>query len=443
MQKRLAQLILLLSLVLLAACSPASQGGPALVTAPATTATQTSGPVNVYVGTIGDASDDGAVIALSGTTGQPLWNHNTGHVASSSPVLDHGVAYVGTDTSLIALSMQDGKQLWSYATPNTANVLGVENGLVFGMTNQDNPAIYALDASTGKARWTYATSDTVEQAFLADGVIYASISKPNCHCSHAPTTLLALNASDGSTKWQTSPYSDYFTIRQVANGLLYGSHATAEGPSNDLQVRRASDGSVVWQFPKDSNTDLSLIAIDGTSLYVLTNDLSNFPDPGNSTVYALNATTGATLWQTPINKTAFFTGTLINQVIYLGANDDSSLTALRATDGKLLWQTAMDTPNGPTDKIVSAAAVIDGTVYLSTATGFAALKESDGSIVWKAPVAGFAYILAVQNGIVYCASSATDTNPAGQNAIIALKASDGSSLWSYQVPAIFSTPVVG
>jgi outer membrane protein assembly factor BamB len=426
--------------VLLAACSPASQTAQPPAATATVVGTQTPTSVNVYVGISGDASDNGAVVALSGTTGARLWNHTTGPVDSSTPVLDHGVAYVGTDTSILALSMQDGKQLWSYTTPNTTPqrggtaVIGVANGLVFGMTIQDNPAIYALDASTGKARWTYKTSDMLEQAYLLDGVIYASTSQPNCHCSTPPITLLALNASTGSVKWKTAPSSEYFYIRQVANGLLYISHAVAEGPASDLQVRRASDGSVAWQFPKDGNTAFSLIAVDSTSVYALNDDLSNFPNPGASTLYALNATTGATRWQTPLSKTASFTGAVFNQLVYLESSEGPSLSAYSASDGKLLWKTA---------QAASVVSVGDGTIYLTTATGFAALKASDGSVIWQAPVPGFASLVAVQNGIVYGSSSSKDTSLSGHNGVFALKASDGSSLWSYPVPAIFSAPVVG
>lgn len=441
MPKRLAQFTLLFSLVLLAGCGEQHQLGQAVSPSPTATAT-TPKTVNVYVGTIGDASDDGFVIALSGTTGQQLWKYNSGHVANSTPVLDHGVAYVGADKSLYALSLQDGKLLWSYATPNTATVLGVSNGLVFGATTLDNPAIYGLDASTGKARWTYQTSDMVEQALLEDGVIYATISRSNCHCSNPPTTLLALNASDGSVKWQTPQYTDFFYIRQIANGLLYGSHAEAEGPANDLQVRRSSDGTVAWQSPQQP-TDLELIAVDSAKLYAIANDLSNFPNPGANTLYALNATTGATLWQTPINKMVSFTGSLFNHVIYLGANDGSSLSTYSAADGKQLWQAALDTSGGPANQVASVVAVANGTVYLSTAISFSALKASDGAVIWKTPVNPFAFLLAVQNGIVYGFSSSKDTSSSGHNGVFALRASDGTSLWSYPVPALISTPAVG
>ncbi len=441
MHKRLAQLILLPGLVLLAACGQVGQAGTG--STPAATATAAApNAVNVYLGTIGDVNDDSFVIAVNGTTGQQLWKYNSGHSANATPVLDHGVAYVGGDTSLYALSLQDGKLLWSYATPNNASVLGVQNGLVFGTTTLDNPAIYALDASTGKPRWTYQTQATVEQAILGDSVLYATISKPNCHCSNPPTTLVALSASAGAVKWQTAPYTDYFYIRQIANSLLYGSHAVAEGPSNDLQVRRASNGSVAWQFPKDP-TDLGLIAVDGSSVYTIANDLSNFPNPGTNILYALSASTGATRWQTPINKTVSFTGTLINQVIYLGAHDGSSLSAYSATDGKQLWQTALDTSGSPGNQVATVVAIVDGTVYLSTSTRFAALKASDGSLLWRAPVSPFAFLLTVQSGIVYGFSTSKDTSTAGQNSVFALKASDGSSLWSYPVPAVFSTPAVG
>lgn len=174
----------------------------------------------------------------------------------------------------------------------------------------------------------------------------------------------------------------------------------------------------------------------GTGSTPAANDTSDFPNPGTNILYALNATTGATRWQTPINTKVSFTGSFFNQVIYLGTNDGASLSASSASDGKQLWQAALDNSGSPANEVATVVAVVDGTVSLSTSTRFSALKASDGSLLWKTPVNPFAFLLSVQGGIVYGFSTSKDTSTAGQNGVFALKASDGTSLWSYPVAAV-------
>jgi outer membrane protein assembly factor BamB len=343
----------------------------------------------------------------------------------------------------------DGKRLWSYQTPGNGRVLGVVNGVVYGETfaasSSENAAVFALNASDGSVRWNHQTSGFSGGGLLAEGVIYEEVYHQGCSCSTPPSYQLALNASDGSVKWQTPQTNDHFSFQMAASGLLYGLEAGGEGPVANLQVRSASTGSVAWQFPTSPDTAMvDIIGMANGVVYLTSNDgdFSNFPSTP-TIIYALNATTGATFWRTPLPGTVPVIATLRDQVVYLGDTDGSALTALNASDGKQLWKTSLGTPGSATNQVITASVVSNGIVYVSLPGGFAALKASDGSVQWKAPASGYASVLAVQGGLVYGSTNNTNTYPNGQNAIYALKASDGSSVWTYAVPAIFSPPVVG
>lgn len=117
--------------------------------------------------------------------------------------------------------------------------------------------------------------------------------------------------------------------------------------------------------------------------------------------------------------------------------------ALRVSDGSLLWRFA----GGTTGE--EATTLVDGVIYLvpllpldSTATSVTveAIRASDGSPLWSRtfPTDAPAFFqLTVVNKVVYVRSAV--------KRIEALRASDGSLLWSYTplVPANQLSPVVG
>lgn len=73
-------------------------------------------------------------------------------------------------------------------------------------------AINALDGPSGKLRWSYATSaDGADSPLvLAEGVLYFTTS----------TSLIALNARDGTLRWNTPVPPDSGIIGEE-NGILY------------------------------------------------------------------------------------------------------------------------------------------------------------------------------------------------------------------------------
>ena len=110
------------------------EGSPWVMASPAV------GPERVYTG----RSSGGAVLALDRGTGEPVWQHQTGGLVFSSPLLVDGVVYVGSaDGALYAFDAATGDVRWRYRTDGgvlSSPVLW-RGRLVFG--SQDG-AVYAL-----------------------------------------------------------------------------------------------------------------------------------------------------------------------------------------------------------------------------------------------------------------------------------------------------------
>lgn len=427
MRKAPFHMLLFFSVLTLAACGGASTAGQS----PSPTPTPAPNALNVYVSTAANSAQN-AVYALSGATGKRLWSDATGTSENSSPVLDHGVLYVGSDSGLDALNTQDGKRLWSYQAPGFVKTLFVVNGVVYGGS-------FALNASDGSLRWKSQNTDFSGLALLADGVIYAEASQGSCGCSAPDTYTLALNARDGSVLWKTPKGTDDFSPQLEANGLLYGIDYFPDGPVANLLVRKASDGSVAWQFPKVPAA-VTIIGLDSDVIYALSND-GDFPDNPNI-VYALKASDGSVIWHTQVADMTPTSPTLIDQVIYLGSQD-GGVTALNETDGKMLWHAQVGQAGPSSRSDTTIAAVVNGVVYLAYPQGFAALNASDGSLKWQYQASGSLTIAAVANGVVYASSGDSDLMHPENNKIYALNASDGSLLWHSDMLSGFNPPVVG
>jgi polyvinyl alcohol dehydrogenase (cytochrome) len=227
------------------------------------------------------------------------WAFHLGAVteARSQPAVVGDYVFVGTTTgSLYALNASSGCAFWEFHA-----AAGIRGGVAFGKSG-DKPAvfiadtganIYALEAQTGKLIWKvrpvdhFATIATATPRYY-NGVVYQTFSSfeevlagdPKYECCTFRGSVVALDAGDGKTLWQT------FTIPDQAKATGVSSAGTQQhGPS----------GAGVWSTPT--------IDEQVSALYVATGD--NYSNPTVSTsdaVLALDLKTGKLLWSTQLTK---------------------------------------------------------------------------------------------------------------------------------------------
>jgi uncharacterized repeat protein (TIGR01451 family) len=212
----------------------------------------------------------------------------------------------------------------------------------------------------------------------------------------APLMLAATNTSaqtnndvSSSTTTTITPSEAVLNVSNVGNLQLKWKGLNAEeGFGTSLSSPVVADGVVIVDF-------------DGAD------------------VYALNASTGATLWSFGGGAVAS-TGAppvVANGVVYFGAFDND-VYALNATTGRKLWSF---TTGGI---VVYPAAVVNGVVYVgSNDHNVYALNASTGAKLWSFTTGGTAFSFVVENGVVCVGSN--DGN------VYALNASTGTELWSF------------
>src|SRR5580704_4289123 len=100
----------------------------------------------------------------------------------------------------------------------------------------------------------------------------------------------------------------------------------------------------------------------------------------HGTVYALNASTGATLWSYTTGGSSFGSPAVANGVVYVGSwgDFDSNVYALNASTGAKLWSYTTGA------RVVSSPAVANGVVYIgSDDDNLYALNASTGAKLWS------------------------------------------------------------
>ena len=272
--------------------------------------------------------------------------------------------------------------------------------------------LWAVDVKTGELLWPFwARRFIFASPVVADGMLYVASDEGR------PYNLFALNARTGDVIWQyvTSGSVDRDSDLVVGNGMLYvGSF------SGQLEAVNAKTGAFVWshEFPARPSA-----AVAGGVVYV----------SAGYDVYALDANTGATIWDYNTGYSYFpSTPVVVNNVIYVGSGEYHVL-ALNAKTGTLIWTAATD------GMVSSSPAVANGVVYVASQTSYQsgsviALKASTGEQIWLTGIGGASSPI-VANGVVYAGEHG--------HGVHALDAKTGAPLWLYVTgDEVDSSPVV-
>ncbi len=254
----------------------------------------------------------------------------------------------------------------------------------------------ALPAATPSVNWPQLQYDTAHTGCNP----YEAIVKPS-------------NASSLATKWDFD--GGAFTSPVLSNGMIYGSYYL-DDPFfwGGIVAHNANTGASIWEFTNYEDFSYTSPVVANGMLFAGSTDYS---------VLALNAKTGALVWQYYTSAEVHSTPTVANGVVYVGSRD-KNVYALNAATGALIWKFTTGAA-----QVDASPTVSNGIVYVS-ADQLYALNAATGALIWQYP-AGGPYSPAVAFNTVYAAS--------GQ--LYALNASTGALLWKYPIACVTSPAV--
>jgi outer membrane protein assembly factor BamB len=205
-----------------------------------------------------------------------------------------------------------------------------------------------------------------------------------------------------------------------------------------LCVVRSSDGAIIGHYALDESI-IGHYALDGAVadlaqadgvLYLLQPQVQNVR---KVQVCALRAHDGTRLWC----RTSAPTGlplVLSGGILYL--QSESAITALRASDGAMLWTHGIQRGQDGQTAVVEIAVVSDSVYVPASAHQVCVLQAANGTTRWcTSPDSLTAAIgLAADTTGVYALDRTSNSD--SPTRVVALRATDGASIWQRLLPRI-------
>jgi outer membrane protein assembly factor BamB len=264
------------------------------------------------------------------------WNFYTGGSVVSSPSISDGIAYFGSqDKKIYAVDARDGSLRWEFTTQNRIlSSPAVVGGKVY--TGTDDGYVYALNALNGSVVWKTATGGVVPGNFNAAVQLRSSpmVVGDYVYVGALDNYTYCLNANDGSIVWKFETKGYITSTPAVNDGYVYVS--SQEPVVGALYKLNADNGNFVWKHVLPYQTKLG----GGTDMHA-SPTLANgvvYAASDASAYYAINATSGGTLWTYRDPEAGEF---IVCSPIYVDDTlfvvDKFSIVALNAKNGSVIW----------------------------------------------------------------------------------------------------------
>jgi len=280
-----------------------------------------------------------------------LWKAN---VAGIQPYITafNGMIYVCTNSSVLALDRETGNTIWQTVIPVINNLT---HSWPVAYKIDDSHMIVestCLDPASGNILWT-------SRQFSADtgGIFNLNVYSPEEKMFYTKVASEVVawdfsNPSNPPTKGWTAFVRGGGT---TGSGITYGGGMVFPGSFECQQIALdAKTGAVVWDTPTKAPMIFEGSYSDGRFLRGGTDD---------NTLYCFNATNGNVIWTyIPPTDGYFATGTAVGYGMVYALNKDGSLYAVNIETGILVWSYKgpgpLLFPGNPT--------VADGKVYATT-----------------------------------------------------------------------------
>jgi outer membrane protein assembly factor BamB len=337
----------------------------------------------------------GMFAAYPATGGAPLWTFPVNKMVNASPAVLNGVVYfASTDGTLYAVNAKNGALRCSYDT----NQFTEGSPLVVEDPDGSGPVIYEGTAPSGTIGFEWAIygpgnthgSCTQDWTFHGWTITDTGTWSPPAYGTNAngvpvvvfgsddpDNSVYALNANTGARLWsyrtnETTADDDVGASPTISapgvNGFADGA-AYITGKNKITYAFDLTTGALIWKhgLVKGTAGDVSGTALVGNTVYL-----------GSDTgVYALNATTGATVWHVITNRAFYASPAVVGppgKQVLITANITGHLFALGLATGKTLWTQTADSAG-----IWSSPAVSQNTIYITGKDGQLATFTPSGT----------------------------------------------------------------
>jgi outer membrane protein assembly factor BamB len=313
-------------------------------------------PPVIYGDHIYQLADDGVMSAVDKHTGHTFWTRSLGELSASTPAVTSNTVYATILNTghpmhpgrVVALNSATGAIRWfrSLPSPSESSPL-LDHGRVF--FGSQNGTVYALDASNGHLAWTYHATGAVKASpTLSGGVLYFGDYSGHVQAISEQTgRRLWVSGSEGALLGSGTFYSTAAVVYgRVYLGNTDGRIYAYDAPTGKLDWA-VQTGAYVYASPAVTNAPGL-----GPAIYVGSYD---------GTFYALNARSGSIDWEYHAGGKISGSATIIGNVVYFADLSEHRTYGLGISTGRMLFEKH----TGAFDPVIS-----DGTnIYLTGYTG--------------------------------------------------------------------------
>jgi outer membrane protein assembly factor BamB len=306
-------------------------------------------------------ADNGVLSAISRRTGHRFWTKPLGLLSASTPAVTVNTVYAtvlktGNSAApgrIVALDIKTGKMRWSRGLPSPSESSPlVDHGRVY--FGSQNGTVYALNASTGSVVWAYHAGGAVKASpSLSGGLLYFGD-----YSGH----VQAISERTGRRVWISSSEGallgsgTFYSTAAVVYGRVYLGNTDGRVYAYDAGTGRldwaVQTGAYVYASPAATNAPGL-----GPTIYLGSYD---------GTFYAIDARSGHVSWKFNAHGRISGSATIIGRTVYFADLGEHRTYGLGISTGKLRF--TMNT--GAFDPVIS-----DGTdIYLTGYTGLYGLR---------------------------------------------------------------------
>jgi outer membrane protein assembly factor BamB len=228
----------------------------------------------------------GRIVALNSATGAIRWFRSLPSPSESSPLLDHGRIYFGSQAGTVyALNARNGHVIWTYHASGSVKASPSLSGgvLYFG---DYSGHLQAISERTGRRLWRSGSGG----ALIGSGTFYstAAIVYGRVFLGNTDGRVYAYDASNGKLDWAVQTGAYVYASPAVTNAPGLGPTVYVGSYDGDFYAINARSGHISWRFNAHGRISGSATIV-GRTVY--------FADLGQHRTYGLGISTGRELFE--------------------------------------------------------------------------------------------------------------------------------------------------
>jgi outer membrane protein assembly factor BamB len=272
-------------------------------------------PAVVWEGVAYVNTMNGSLRALSMKNGHVLWNRRIGTLLASSPAVDPERRVLVTTSmepgAAKVVSLKTGRVLWHYSTGRSEPSPVIRHGVAY--VGAANGNVYALDLDRRRVRWVFrgGAKITSSPALVGERLFFGDYAG----------RVFALNARTGRVIWQGSAGSRVYGTVAVSGGRVF-----APSVFSGLSALSERSGRLLWRIPVGAYLYSSPAVYRGRVYFGTYAGL----------VYSADVRSGRIRWTRPAGGPVSGAVQIVAGIVY-AASLENSITAWRWRTGQRVW----------------------------------------------------------------------------------------------------------